>query len=88
MEHKIDDYRETEAKDFSTSRPVRERFLVFGAPLIEEPEINEMVDSLRSGWLGSGPKVAKFEGLFAEMIGSKHAIAVNSCTSALHLSLL
>ncbi len=49
--------------------------------------IESVVDSLRSGWLTTGPKVHKFEELFAERIGLKHAIAVNSCTAALHLSL-
>ena len=45
--------------------PVRDKFLVFGAPLIEEAEIDEVVASLRSGWLGTGPKVARFERDFA-----------------------
>jgi dTDP-4-amino-4,6-dideoxygalactose transaminase len=63
------------------SRP----FLVFGAPLIEEAEIAEVVDSLRSGWLGTGPKVARFEDLFRRYTGAEHAIAISSCTAALHL---
>jgi len=72
------------------SRPVRskEHFLVFGAPAIEDAEIDEVVASLKSGWLGTGPKVAKFERDFAAYKGAPHAIAVNSCTAALHLSLL
>jgi len=72
------------------SRPVRskEHFLVFGAPAIEDAEIDEVVASLKSGWLGTGPKVAKFERDFAAYKGASHAIAVNSCTAALHLSLL
>lgn len=74
----------------SDDRPVRprERFLVFGAPLIGEEEIDEVVDSLRSGWLGTGPKVARFEREFAAYAGAAHAVAVSSCTAALHLSLL
>jgi dTDP-4-amino-4,6-dideoxygalactose transaminase len=70
--------------------PVRQKgnFLVFGSPLIEEQEIQEVVASLRSGWLGTGPKVAQFEKDFREFKGSPHAIAVNSCTAALHLSIL
>jgi len=70
--------------------PVRpkERFLVFGAPPIEEAEIGEVVASLRSGWLGTGPKVAQFETDFARYRGVAYAVAVNSCTAALHLSLL
>ena len=70
--------------------PVRpkERFLVFGAPQIEEPEIEEVVASLRSGWLGTGPKVAAFEEDFRAYRGAQHAIAVSSCTAGLHLALL
>lgn len=67
---------------------MRDQFLVFGAPLIEEPEINEVVDSLRSGWLGTGPKVAKFEQMFREYIGAQYAMAVNSCTAGLHLAMI
>lgn len=65
----------------------RERFLVFGAPLIEEPEIQEVVDCLRSGWLGTGPRVARFEEMFRAFKGTRDSIAVSSCTAALHLSL-
>lgn len=64
------------------------RFLVFGSPMIGEEEINEVVDSLRSGWLGTGPKTAKFEELVRSYVGSKYAIALNSCTAGLHLALL
>jgi dTDP-4-amino-4,6-dideoxygalactose transaminase len=73
-----------------TESPVRckERFLVFGAPAIEESEIAEVVASLRSGWLGTGPKVARFEKEFAARQQIRHAAAVNSCTAALHLSML
>jgi dTDP-4-amino-4,6-dideoxygalactose transaminase len=69
-------------------RPVRDQYLVFGAPAIEEPEIKEVLDSLHTGWLGSGPKVAKFEKMFRQFVGSKYAMAVNSCTAGLHLSML
>jgi dTDP-4-amino-4,6-dideoxygalactose transaminase len=71
-------------------RPIRskENFLVFGKPTIEEPEIAEVVDSLRKGWLGTGPKVAKLEREFAAYKGVPQAVAVHSCTAALHLSLL
>ena len=65
-----------------------DRFLVFGAPAIEEAEIQEVVASLRSGWLGTGPKVARFENDFRAYKGAAHAVAVNSCTAALHLSML
>jgi dTDP-4-amino-4,6-dideoxygalactose transaminase len=67
---------------------MRKDFLVFGQPLIEEPEITEVVNSLRAAWPGTGPKVSEFEELVSEYKGVKHAIAVNSCTSGLHLSCL
>ena len=70
------------------ARPRRESFLVFGQPDIREEEIAEVVDTLRSGWLGTGPKTKRFEAEFAEYVGARHGIAVNSCTAGLHLSLL
>ncbi|MFN3428759.1 MAG: dTDP-4-amino-4,6-dideoxygalactose transaminase [Candidatus Sericytochromatia bacterium] len=60
---------------------------MFGAPLIEEEEIQEVEATLRSGWLGTGPKTKKFEADFASYTGAKHAIALNSCTAGLHLAL-
>ena len=73
-----------------TRAPIRppDRFLVFGAPAIEEAEIAEVVASMRSGWLGTGPKVHRFEEDFKRYQQAEHAVAVNSCTAALHLSLL
>lgn len=70
--------------------PVRDKqnFLVFGSPYIGEEEIAEVVDSMRSGWLGTGPKVAAFEAGFKAYMGQGHAAAFNSCTAALHLSLV
>lgn len=59
----------------------------FHRPSIGEEEIAAVVDTLRSGWLSSGPKVKQFEEAFAQNLNVKHAIAVNSCTAALHLSL-
>lgn len=66
----------------------REEFLPYAVPLIEEDDINEVVDSLKSGWLAKGKKTIEFEKRFAEYVGVKHAIAMNSCTAALHISLL
>ena len=66
---------------------MRKDFLVFGSPLIEQPEIDEVVDSLKSGWLGTGPKVKKFEEMFSDYKSIKHSVAVNSCTAALHLAM-
>ncbi len=62
--------------------------MIFGSPLIEEPEIQEVVDTLRSGWLGTGPKVARFEDIFKEYTGAKYAMALNSCTAGLHLAMV
>ncbi|RJR30262.1 DegT/DnrJ/EryC1/StrS family aminotransferase [Candidatus Microgenomates bacterium] len=67
--------------------PVRKDFLIFGKPTVSKAEINEVVDTLRSGWLGTGPKTKKFETDFQKYIGAKYAIAVNSCTAGLHLAL-
>lgn len=67
--------------------PAREDFLPFALPTIEEDEIAEVVDTLRSGWITTGPKVKRFESAFAEYVGAKHAVAVNSCTAALHIAL-
>ena len=73
-----------------TDRPTRprDRFLIFGAPTLGEDEIREVVDSLQVGWLGTGPKVARFEDAFARYKGTPNAVAVSSCTAALHLSIL
>ena len=67
---------------------MRKDFLIFGSPKIEQEEIDEVVDSLKSGWISTGPKVAKFEALFKDYIGSKHALALNSCTAGLHVSMI
>lgn len=67
---------------------MRKNFLVFGAPKVEEPEINEVVAALKSGWLGTGAKVARFEEAFSAYKGARYAAALNSCTSALHLSII
>ena len=71
-------------------KPVRppDRYLVFGAPAIEEAEIEEVVATLRSGWIGTGPKVARFEQGFADYVDVPHAVAVSSCTAALHLAMV
>jgi dTDP-4-amino-4,6-dideoxygalactose transaminase len=72
----------------SRPRRTKENFLVFGAPSIEQAEIDEVVAVLRSGWVGSGPRVARFEEAFRAYKGWGHAVAVNSCTAALHVSML
>jgi dTDP-4-amino-4,6-dideoxygalactose transaminase len=77
----------THAKKIEAVRS-KDNFLVFGAPVIGDDEIQEVVASMKSGWLGTGPKVARFEVDFAKYKGVNYTAAVNSCTAALHLSLL
>lgn len=67
--------------------PVRESMLVFGAPDIQQPEIDEVTATLESRWIGTGPRTARFEREFAEYVGAPEAVAVNSCTSALMLAM-
>ncbi len=69
-------------------KPVREEYLVFGSPEILQPEIDEVVDSLKKSWIGTGPKVLRFEKDFKEYIGCKHTKALNSCTAGMFLSLI
>lgn len=59
----------------------------FFRPTITEEEISAVVECLRSGWLTTGPITREFEAEFARYVGAKHAIALNSCTAALHLAL-
>jgi dTDP-4-amino-4,6-dideoxygalactose transaminase len=66
---------------------MRDTFLPFHVPQIESEEIESVEDTLRSGWLSTGPKTQVFESEFANFLGTDHAIAVNSCTAALHLAL-
>ena len=66
----------------------KEIFLVFGQPQIAQAEIDEVVDSMHKAWLGTGPKVAQFEHAFAAYKDVANVAALNSCTAALHLSLL
>jgi dTDP-4-amino-4,6-dideoxygalactose transaminase len=68
--------------------PVRAEYLVFGSPSIGEEEILEVCQSMRSGWVGTGPKVKIFEEMFEKFKNCRYAIALSSCTAALHLSLL
>ncbi len=67
---------------------MRKEMLVFGQPLIDQSEIDEVVDSMHKAWLGTGPKVHQFEKDFAAYKGVSHSAAVNSCTAALHLACL
>ncbi|HKW96874.1 MAG TPA: DegT/DnrJ/EryC1/StrS aminotransferase family protein [Bryobacteraceae bacterium] len=62
-------------------------FIPFHLPSIGEEEIQEVTDTLRSGWLTTGPRVARFEREFANHVGASYTVAVNSATAALHLAL-
>ena len=64
----------------------RASFLPFCVPDIGEGEIAEVVLTLKSGWITTGPRTMEFERLFAQYVGSRHAIAVSSCTAALHIA--
>ena len=70
-----------------TLAPMRQSFLTFGKPQIGEEEITEVVDSLRSGWIGTGPKVARFERMLEDYLGARHCRCVSSCTAALMLAM-
>jgi dTDP-4-amino-4,6-dideoxygalactose transaminase len=73
----------------SNPRPSsRENFLGFQPPAIGEEEIAAVTETLRSGWLTTGPAAAELERRFAEYVGAKHALAVSSGTAAMHLSLV
>ena len=62
--------------------------LPFCRPELGDNEIAELVETLESGWLTTGPKVKRFEKAIADYTGAKHVVAVNSCTAALHLALV
>jgi UDP-4-amino-4,6-dideoxy-N-acetyl-beta-L-altrosamine transaminase len=66
--------------------PIRDEFLPYGTQWLDDNEINEVVDSLKSNWITTGPKMRKFEEKFKNFKGSKYAVAVNSGTAALHVS--
>jgi len=67
--------------------PFRARFLPFSPPAIGEEEIAEVVDTLRSQWITTGPKTKRFETEFAATVGAPGALALNSCTAGLHTAL-
>src|SRR2546430_5820585 len=71
-----------------SQRPPRASFLSFQPPAIGEEEVAAAAETLRSGWLTTGPRTAELEERFAEYLGARHVLAVASGTAALHLSLL
>ena len=80
--------RLTDARPWVPDKPVRSDYLVFGKPDLQQPEIDEVMATLASGWIGTGPRAARFEDQFREYIGVPYALALNSCTAALHLALV
>ena len=71
----------------STSTPTK-HVVPIAKPFIGQEEETAVLEALRSGWLSQGPRVAEFEKQFASFVGTKHAIAVSSCTTALHLAFI
>ncbi len=67
---------------------MRNSFLPFSPPFIGEEEITEVIDSLQSGWITTGPKTKRFEKEFCQLVNAPEALALSSCTAALHLALL
>lgn len=78
------------ANALETDKPearMRDKFLPFALPDVDEAEVDAVAAVIRSGWLTTGAKTKAFEAEFAKHVGAKHAIAVNSCTAAMHLAL-
>ena len=65
----------------------RNKFIFFSPPAIGDEEIEEVIDTLRSGWITTGPKTRRFEEYFKDYVGSPAALALSSCTAGLHLAL-
>ena len=72
----------------TTAKKIPDHFIPFAPPLIGEEEKREVIDTLESGWITTGPKTEAFEKATCDYIGGGYAVAVNSCTAALHLSLV
>lgn len=67
--------------------PIRKNFLIFGQPRFFKEEITQLLDTLRSGWWGTGPKTQEFQDNFSKYLGIKYSLGLNSCTAALELAL-
>jgi len=76
------------SRSWSVDKPVRSDYLVFGSPQLLQDEIEEVLAAIRSAWIGTGPRVARLEEEFRAYIGADFAVAVNSCTAALHLAMI
>ena len=67
---------------------MRDTFLPFSRPTIDQVAIDEVVDCLQSGWITTGPKTKKLEAMLAEYTGAPYAICLSSATAGLHLALM
>jgi dTDP-4-amino-4,6-dideoxygalactose transaminase len=65
-----------------------EPYIIFGSPVISQAEIDAVVRTMETCWIGTGPRVHEFQTKMAEYTGAQHALAVGSCTAALHLSMV
>lgn len=81
-------HRSSIAKPRFVKPALRSEFLSFAPPNLGDEEIAEVVDTLRSGWLSTGPKTKRFERDFAHSVGAQTGVALSSCTAGLHLSLM
>ena len=72
---------------YAGGKPVKKDFLIFGAPRFFKEELKEVLETIRSGWWGTGPKVQQFEADFSKYSKARYAVAVNSATAAMHLGL-
>jgi dTDP-4-amino-4,6-dideoxygalactose transaminase len=77
----------TVGKPQSVQKTARREFMLFSPPTLGEEEIQEVVDTLRSPWITTGPKTRKFEQDFSAYLGAPGALALNSCTAGLHTAL-
>ena len=66
---------------------MRDTFLSFALPDVDDAEIKEIVETINSGWITTGPKALRFGAEFAAAVGARHGVPVNSCTAAMHLAL-
>lgn len=67
---------------------MNKNYIVFGSPYLGPEEVDAVTKTIQSGWIGTGPRVKQFEETFAKYVEVKHAIALNSCTAGLHLSMV
>jgi dTDP-4-amino-4,6-dideoxygalactose transaminase len=77
----------TELRSLRRAPRAREHYLVFGAPEILQEDIDEVVATLQSRWIGTGPRTTAFADAFRDYVGTTHAVALGSCTAALQVAL-